>query len=71
MGDHQVNALLAAPDLNTLNLPLHAVAAERIHAYLERSARHLANPKVPLFMPMRVRQTGAGVTANIIYTLVW
>ena len=51
-------------------LPLHAVAAERIHAYLECSAHHLVTPKAPLFMPLRGRQTGAGVTANGIYTLV-
>ncbi len=34
-------------------LPLHTVAAERIHAYLERSEHHLVNPKGPLFLPLR------------------
>ena len=51
-------------------LPLHAVSAERIHSYLKRSADYLTNPKAPLFIPLRGRQTGAGVTANGIYTLV-
>ena len=41
-----------------------------LHAYLERSARYLVNPKAPLFLPLRGRQTVAGVKANGIYTLV-
>jgi site-specific recombinase XerD len=51
-------------------LPLHPIAAERIHAYLERSGHHLVNGQAPLFVPLRGRSTGAGVTANGIYTLV-
>lgn len=51
-------------------VPLHPIAAERIHAYLQASAYHLDNDKAPLFVPLRGRQTGAGVTANGIYALV-
>ena len=51
-------------------LPVHPVAADRIHAYLERSGHQLANPKAPLFVPLRHRAKGLGVTANGIYTLV-
>lgn len=34
-------------------LPLHPVAADRIHDYLERSGHHLVAPKGPLFLPLR------------------
>lgn len=51
-------------------LPLHPVAAERIHAYLQVSGYHQEESKVPLFKPLRGRQTGAGVTANGIYAMV-
>lgn len=51
-------------------LPVHPVAADRIHAYLERSRHGLANPKAPLFVPLRHWAKGIGVTANGIYTLV-
>lgn len=51
-------------------LPLHPVAAERIHAYLQVSGHHQEESKVPLFKPLRGRQTGAGVTANGIYAMV-
>ena len=51
-------------------LPLHPVAAERIHSYLEMSGHHLVDRQVPLFVPLRGRSTGAGITANGIYTLV-
>ncbi|EQM80914.1 tyrosine-type recombinase/integrase [Stutzerimonas stutzeri] len=51
-------------------LPLHPVAAERIHAYLDASGHHLEQEKAPLFMPLRGRRTGAGVSANGIYALV-
>lgn len=51
-------------------LPLHPVAAERIHAYLEKSGHHFVEPQGPLFVPLRGRTTGAGITANGIYTLV-
>ncbi|MBN3471724.1 tyrosine-type recombinase/integrase [Pseudomonas savastanoi pv. phaseolicola] len=51
-------------------LPLHPVAAGRIHLYLERSEHHLADRKVPLFISLRGKSTGAGVSANGIYTVV-
>lgn len=51
-------------------LPLHPVAAGRIHLYLERSGHHLDDKKVPLFIPFRGKPTGAGVSANGIYTVV-
>jgi site-specific recombinase XerD len=51
-------------------LPLHPTAAERIYAYLERSGRHLEEAHAPLFMPLRGRQTSAGMTANGIYAMV-
>jgi site-specific recombinase XerD len=51
-------------------VPLHPIAAERIHAYLEASGHHLTQPRAPLFKPLRGQQTGAGITANGIYTLV-
>jgi site-specific recombinase XerD len=50
-------------------LPLHPVAAERIYAYLERdSARDRSSG--PLFRSVRGKTTGAGVTANGLYTVV-
>jgi site-specific recombinase XerD len=51
-------------------LPLHPVAAERIHAYLQVSGHQQREAKAPLFMPLRGRQTGAGITANGIYAMV-
>lgn len=51
-------------------LPLHPVAAERIHAYLEVSGHHLEQENSPLFLPLRGRRTGAGLSANGIYALV-
>lgn len=51
-------------------LPLHPVAAERIYAYLDASGHHLEQEKAPLFMPLRGRSTGSGVSANGIYALV-
>ncbi|EFW77351.1 hypothetical protein ALQ03_200019 [Pseudomonas savastanoi pv. glycinea] len=51
-------------------LPLHPVAAGRIHLYLERSGHHLDDKKVPLFISLRGKSTGAGVSANGIYTVV-
>lgn len=51
-------------------LPLHPVAAERIYAYLEASGHHLEQEKAPLFLPLRGRRTGAGLSANGIYALV-
>lgn len=50
-------------------LPLHPVAADRIYAYLERdSARDTSSG--PLFRSVRGKTTGAGVTANGLYTVV-
>lgn len=50
-------------------LPLHPVAAERIYAYLEwDSARDISSG--PLFRSIRGKTTGAGVTANGLYTVV-
>lgn len=49
---------------------MHPVAAGRIHLYLERSGHHLNDKKVPLFIPLRGKPTGAGVSANGIYTVV-
>lgn len=50
-------------------LPLHPVAAERIYAYLEHdSARNTSSG--PLFRSVRGKTTGAGVTANGLYTVV-
>lgn len=51
-------------------LPLHPTAAERIYAYLERSGHHQEDAQAPLFVPLRGRQTGAGMTANGIYAMV-
>jgi site-specific recombinase XerD len=51
-------------------VPLHPVSAERIYIYLEHSGHQLDNPKAPLFVPLRGRQTGAGISANGLYTLV-
>lgn len=50
-------------------LPLHPVAAERIHAYLEKDSEREPGPG-PLFRSIRGRTTGAGVSANGIYTVV-
>lgn len=53
----------------TRYLPLHPVAAERIHEYLERdNKREPGNG--PLFRSIRGTTTGAGVSANGIYTIV-
>ncbi|RMR14237.1 Phage integrase family site specific recombinase [Pseudomonas amygdali pv. ulmi] len=51
-------------------LPLHPVAAGRIHLYLERLGHHLDDKKAPLFISLRGKSTGAGVSANGIYTVV-
>lgn len=51
-------------------LPLHPVASERIYLYLEAYGHHLVDAKAPLFLPLRGRSTGTGITANGIYTLV-
>lgn len=51
-------------------LPLHPVAAERLHAYLAASGHHLGQGQAPLFVPLRGRRTGAGLTADGIYAVV-
>lgn len=49
-------------------LPLHPVVLERIHTYLEASGpREMGSP---LFLPLRGRHTGYGLSANGIYDLV-
>ena len=53
----------------TRYLPLHPVAAERIHAYLERDiTREPGN--FPLFRSIRGRTTGTGICADGIYKVV-
>jgi site-specific recombinase XerD len=50
-------------------LPLHPVAAARIHEYLDKdNKREPGNG--PLFRSIRGRTTGTGVSANGIYTIV-
>lgn len=51
-------------------LPMHPVALGRIHAYLEASGHHLEQAAAPLFMPLRGKATGAGLSADGIYALV-
>lgn len=51
-------------------IPLHPVATERIYGYLEMSGHHQLDSKAPLFLPLRGQSTGAGISANGIYTLV-
>lgn len=51
-------------------LPMHPVALERIHVYLESSGHHLEQVAAPLFMPLRGKATGAGLSADGIYALV-
>ena len=53
----------------TRYLPLHPVAADKIHEYLERdSEREPGNG--PLFRSIRGRTTGAGICADGIYKVV-
>ncbi len=51
-------------------VPLHPVAAERLHIYLEASGHHLEHDHAPLFRPLRGPQTGRGISAEGIYALV-
>lgn len=53
----------------TRYLPLHPVAAERIHAYLERDSERKPG-NTPLFRSIRGCTTGGAVTGNGIYTVV-
>ena len=53
----------------TRYLPLHPVAAERIYVYLEKDSEREPGSG-PLFRSLRGKTTGAGVSANGIYTVV-
>ncbi|WP_404942741.1 tyrosine-type recombinase/integrase [Pseudomonas protegens] len=53
----------------TRYLPLHPVAAELIHEYLEKDNKREAG-NGPLFRSIRGRTTGSAVTGNGIYTVV-
>lgn len=48
---------------------MHPVAAERIHAYLERDNQREPD-NAPLFRSIRGRTTGGAVTGNGIYKVV-
>ncbi|WP_010487489.1 tyrosine-type recombinase/integrase [Pseudomonas sp. S9] len=50
-------------------LPMHPAALERIHSYLEMAGHHLKESS-PLFLPLRGRLTGAGLSADGIYSIV-
>ncbi|WP_434137050.1 tyrosine-type recombinase/integrase [Pseudomonas luteola] len=50
-------------------LPLHPVAAERIHVYLDE-AGHSEFKADPLFKPLRGRPTGRGMSVEGIYKVV-
>jgi site-specific recombinase XerD len=50
-------------------LPMHPVATERIYMYLEQDVGRPSSTG-PLFRSMRGKTTGAGVTANGLYTIV-
>lgn len=55
----------------TRYLPLHPVAADRIHSYLESSALHKElHGHSPLFLPTRGPRTGSGMSAHAIYDVV-
>jgi len=51
-------------------VPLHPVAAERLHTYLEASGHHQEHANAPLFRPLRGPKTGLGISAEGIYALV-
>lgn len=51
-------------------VPLHPVAAERLHTYLEASGHHQEHANAPLFRPLRGPKTGSGISAEGIYALV-
>lgn len=51
-------------------VPLHPVAAERLHTYLEASGPHQEHANAPLFRPLRGPKTGLGISAEGIYALV-
>ena len=51
-------------------VPLHPVAAERLHTYLVASGHHQEQENAPLFRPLRGPKTGSGISAEGIYALV-
>ncbi|HDS1679030.1 TPA: tyrosine-type recombinase/integrase [Pseudomonas putida] len=51
-------------------LPMHPVTLDRIHSYLEASSQHTEHPDAPLFIPLRGKRTGTGLSADGIYALV-
>lgn len=51
-------------------VPLHPIAAERIHVYLEASGHQVGNATAPLFLPLRGKKTDKGVSATGVYALV-
>lgn len=51
-------------------VPLHPVAAERLHTYLEASGHRQEHTNAPLFRPLRGPKTGSGISAEGIYALV-
>lgn len=51
-------------------LPVHATAVAVIHGYLEMSSDQLVDAKPPLFIPIRARSTGPGISACGIYQAV-
>lgn len=50
-------------------LPMHPAALENIYSYLEMAGHHLKE-NAPLFLPLRGRLTGAGLSADGIYLIV-
>lgn len=50
-------------------LPMHPAALERVYSYLEMAGHHLKEGP-PLFLPLRGRLTGAGLSADGIYLIV-
>lgn len=50
-------------------LPMHPAAIERIYCYLQMAGHHLKEHS-PLFLPLRGRMTGAGLSADGIYSIV-
>ncbi|MNZ90753.1 Tyrosine recombinase XerD [compost metagenome] len=51
-------------------LPLHPLAMERLHAYLEASGHHHEQPSAPLFQALRGRRSGQALGVGGIYALV-
>lgn len=51
-------------------LPLHPLAMERLHAYLDASGHHHEQPSAPLFQALCGRRSGQSLGAGGIYALV-